>query len=429
MSKMSELGNLEFCSYADILKQNSSRGYSQSLDRENLIHDFDLEELQETPKNWKYQNVVFDISVLNYTRDYFFKHLALISNPMLLIYGSLVDELDKVNHKESIYTDYQRRYAKSLLKFIAADEENKYSNACSEHFESSKDLVKFAKRFKAIIITNNVLTIFFAKLNKVKYRVLKEVIESPFDSESKLICGIDTSIISHSIEDLRLMFSPFKGISICDVTLYELEKVINGEFSTNEKESAKFILACIAYFGTVQFSRQRLSNADKSIVNFYKENQVNLVMSGKFKAVLTADSGFAAYSRCENVPYVLCLNNQSSNSEFTEFMENQFDFEEYIQDDHFYFHSLVNSANSTYIEINTYMLLLRRVIIQVFSQNQVLKEVTESIVRIYPEDVVVLRNADNVIILRFSDAKEAKGKIWFAGLVENLPEKYKKFLV
>lgn len=427
MKDLPDIGKLEFPSYADILKQNSSKGYVRSFDCN--LDDLNDEDVQELKKKCKYQNVVFDISVLNYPRDCFLSHLALISNPMIRIYEGLINELDKVNCKDSTYTDYQKGYAKSLLKFVASDRESKYSIADTSQPESSRELVKYAKKHKAIIITDNVLTICFAKLYKVQYRILKQIIENPFDSESDLICGIDASVISNSVYDLQLLFSTFRGICICDVTLYELEKVNYGDFTLEERESAEFVLASIAYFGNVKQSTTRLDNADKSIVNFYKENQVNLIMGGKFKAVLTADSGFASYSRCENVPYVLCLQDMNLTSDFIDFMENKFDFNAHIINNEFYFKSIANAVNESYIEINTYRLLLNRVIIHVFSSNQILKEVFESVVRIYPEDVVVLRNAENIIVLRFVNAKEAKARIWYTGSVEKLPEKYKKFLV
>lgn len=413
----------EFYGYEEAMAYDSELEYSRTLEKILPLGKVNFNDLpiKKGEHFYFFQNVVFDMTVLNCSKEVFFRNLALIPNPKLLIHNNLVNDLDKVNAKHSLYNDYQKCYAKSLLKFIGEDSKGKFSRVDFNNLSTTRDLVKYAKRNNAIVLSSDPILIIYCMLYNVKVKILEAPIENPFDSNSDISCGIDASIVSQSVEELKERFKNFNSILICEVTLVELEKILHGDFTIQNKEAAKFILQSIAYYGNAKFSSKRLGNADQSIVNFYRENPVGLV--------LTADSGFSANSRTYGVPYALYLNKNSSSSEFTCFFEAQYNFEDYIIDQNFYFKTDVLSMNEVFFEINILTLLLKKVIVQVFSPSQTLKETTNGSVRIYKNDIVVLRTMDLITIVVCSNIKECKGKVWYTGLIENLPEKYKKFLV
>lgn len=418
---------LPFFSFEEAMEENDELEYARGVEKILPLGKIDLETLpmKRSGKFYFSQNVIFDMTILDSPKEKFYLQLALIPNPKILIYGNLTEELDRVNLRvdteEDIYTEYQKRYAKSLLKFIGEDSQKKYSKSEKNNVSTPKEIAKYARKKNAIVISSNPKVIAYCRLYNVKFRILEIPFENPFNSESQITCGIDASIISLTIEQLKEKFKEFSSILICDVTLIELEKVLNGDFAVQNKESAEFILQTIAYFGDIKFSSERLSNADQSVVRFYSENPVGLVLTGDF--------GFSGYARRDDVPYALCLKKNSSKSELTSFFESQYDFEKYINNQTFYFRTDVISITPKFIEINTFTLLLKRVIVQVFSPPQTLKEISDGCVRIYPNDIIVLRTMDLITIVVFSNPIECKGKVWYTGLVENMPEKYKKFLV
>ncbi len=413
----------EFYGYEEVMEHDSELEYARAVEKILPLGKVNFNDLpiKKCEHFYFFQNVFFDMTVLNYSKEVFFRNLALIPNPKLLIHSNLVNDLDKVNAKDSLYNDYQKCYAKSLLKFIGEDNKGKFSRVDSNNLSTTRDLVKYAKRNNAIVLSSDPILITYCMLYNVKFKILEAPIENPFDSNSDINCGIDASIISQSVEELKERFKKFNSILICEVTLFELERILYGDFTVQDKESAKFILQSVAYYGNAKFSSKRLGNADQSIVNFYRENPVGLV--------LTADSGFSANSRTYGVPYALYLNKNSSSSEFTNFFEAQFNFEDYIDNQNFNFKTMVLSINQTFFEINMLTLLLKRVVVQVFSPPQTLKETINGSIRIYQNDIVVFRTMDLITIVVCSNIKACRGKVWYTGLIENLPEKYKKFLV
>lgn len=407
----------------EAMKYDEDFAYIKELEKTLPFGLVDMDNLP-SPFNRKInQNVMFDLSILNYPMESFLKILIRISNPKIIISETLLDELDKVNHRNSTYSDEQKRYAKSILKFIAEDKEGIFSKLERKTIKGEYANVLYAEENDAIIISNNPRTIAWAKIRNVKFHILENMNKNnPFNPNSEFICGVDACVISHNVDELRNKFSAYKSILICDITISELEKVIYEDISEQEKESAMFIIQCAAFWGDVKKSKLRLCSADKSIVNFYYENPVSIVLTGDF--------GFGSNSRLFNVNYEMQLNNNSRRSELTTFFSAEKPIlKQIVNKDNFCFKLGIISVNSMYMEIDTFDFLLKRIIVNVFSQTCELKETENNIVRVYQNDIVVLKTLSEIAIIVLTKVKETTGKVWYCGDTKNIPEKYKKYLV
>lgn len=409
--------------FEDVMKYDEDSAYALELEKSLPLGLVDMDNLP-APYNRKInQNVVFDLSILKYPMETFLKILSDITNPKILIPETLIDEIDKVNHKNSSYSKEQKQYAKSILKFIAEDKEDNFSRLDRKRIKNENANVLYAEENDAIIISNNPRTIAFAKVRNVKTIVFDSMKEhTPFDPNSEFVCGVDASIISYDVDELKKKFFKYRSILISDITISELEKVIDDDFTTQEKESARFIIQCAAFWGEVKNSRLRLCSADKSIVNFYYENPVSIVLTGDF--------GFGGNARLFKVNYEIQLRDNYQKSDLTTFFSSQNPIlNKIVEKENLGLKLGIISANETCIEIDTFDFLLKKIIANVFSQSGELKETKNNIVKVYPNDIVVLKAQNQIAIILLTNSKNAIGKVWYCGDIKDIPEKYKKYLV
>ena len=105
---------------------------------------------------------------------------------------------------------------------------------------------------------------------------LKELFPSPFDSKGKVL-GFDSCVAFLKKEDIIPLLSGAKTILLSDVQVREIP-------------NNSYILKVCAYYGKVKKAEPQISGiADQTIVNFYKNNVVDIVY--------TMDSGFMVFAK------------------------------------------------------------------------------------------------------------------------------------
>ena len=199
------------------------------------------------------------------------------SIPVFVLFESDLIALDSMKETNDL--------ARHLIKFFAQDDNNMFSRLVSGVKPEGDNLIKYCSENNITPVTGDAVFVLKAKLSKNKVLIpkcIKDIFQNPCQGSN--VYGFDTCATFVNNDILKDVLKDAKSILLSDIQLEQIGDV------------KSYILKVCAYYGKILPAKKNTkgaNNSDRDIVQFYKTNPVD--------KVITCDFGFKMFAKFAGV--------------------------------------------------------------------------------------------------------------------------------
>ena len=386
----------------EVIDEVKSETGEEMVSNEHRINEpVGLKTLFQSKKNVRYYFLaddIFDFRIKTFVE--LIDNLASLGiQPVFCMFEEDLPKLDA--KKEECFA------AQHFLKLFAMDDNGDYTCLFHGNRPSGDNFINYCLNNKVTVVTGDPLTILNCKMNSVKVYVpdfFKTRTPNPLKGDNVL--GFDSCVaLNVKKQDLNDLLKNAKSILLPDIVVGEVNKNV-------------YLLRVCAYYGDVKKAERVSEVQDKNIVNFYKENSVDMVY--------TLDAGFKVFARFAKVPCIFLKDKLlvQSNIEIYDIIKNHKYSEPEVdisEVNKVFYDSLINYENGKLrmdSDTKAFVFVYRKE----FKRTESIKYLD-----LFTGDKIIITKKNKILITELTDVKLGVGRILFWGTESELYKKYPKF--
>lgn len=385
-----------------VAPESSNESEADVISQEQrIVEPINLKKLFQSRKNVRYYYFADDI--FEFRLKPFIELVEKIVSqgiqPVFCLFEEDVPKLDA--KKEDSYA------AQHFLKLFALDDNGDYTCLFHGNRPTDDNFINHCLNNKVTVVTGDAFTILNCRMNGVNVFIpdhCKDRTPNPFKGDKVL--GFDSCVaINMKNTEIDELVREAKSIVLSDIQLSEIHSNI-------------YLCRLCAYYGEIRKAEKISDNSDKNIVNFYKENPVDMVY--------TLDAGFKVFARFAKVPCTFLVDNlkQPANIELYDIIRNHKYSEPDIdvsKVDNVFYDSLIN-----YVDGKLRMDADTRGFVYVYRKG-FKKTDSFKYLELFVGDRIMIVKKNKILITELVDLRRGVGKVLFWGTETEMVQKYPEY--
>lgn len=369
---------------------------------QRVIEPIGLKKLLLNRKNARYYFLaddVFDFRLKEFT-DLIEEIVSQGIQPVFCLFEEDLPKLDM--KKEECFA------AQHFLKLFALDDTGEYTCLFHGNRPTDENFINHCLNNKITVVSGDAVTLLNCRMNSVNVLVPNfSKIKTPNPFKGETVIGFDSCVaINLKNNEIDELVKDAKSILLSDIQLFEVCSNI-------------YLLKLCAYYGEIKKAERISENADKNIVNFYKNNPVDMVY--------TLDAGFKVFARFAKVPCIFLKDylKQPANVDFYDIIRKHKYSEPDIEAskvDKVFYDSHINYADGKLrMDVET------REFVFVYKNDEFKKTDSLKYIELSVGDKIFISHKNKILITELIDLKKGVGKILFWGTEEEMFKEYPQY--
>ena len=372
-----------------------------TAEEQRIVEPVSLKKLFQAKRNVRFYYLADDI--FEFRLKSFIELIEKIASqgiqPVFCLFEEDLPKLD--SKKEDCFA------AQHFLKFFALDDNGDYTCLFHGNRPTDDNFINHCLNNKVTVVTGDAVTILNCRLNGVNVFIpehCKARTPNPFRGDKVL--GFD-SCVAINLKNTEI-----------DELVRDAKTILLSDIQLNEIHSNIYICRLCAYYGEIKKAEKVSENSDKNIVNFYKENPVDMVY--------TLDAGFKVFARFAKVPCTFLVDNLklTANTDIYDLVRNHKYSEPDIdvsKVDNVLYDSLIN-----YVDGKLRMDSDTRGFVFVYRKG-FKKTDSFKYLELFVGDWIMIVKKNRILITELVDLRRGVGKVLFWGTEMEMTKKYPEY--